>query len=359
MRKALTIGLLLLCISLPGAARQLPFASERVARIAAAVGWKASGDLGQGRDSDHFPFVCQGKSYPVIVECRNGFVDHIGLDIFGKELKEGNRLACDFVERYLLETLLDRCAADPGYGFKPTGVSLFGNWKEVVEKGHEGLLFSCSYAEGAGARMELSYDTDLPVFTISFPTTLKVLTGKDKDELENAFLRDLSASGEAKERPVPGNLKRVGQNLYVSENGYWEIEPAQNSAWFTKRGNAYQPLCAASHPAESVITLLTGYVWDKDYSVKASFHQYGYKKRETTIPLSRLLDHCFDEGCTPYAGIESNKNGTVVATLFLVNQQLGYCHTFRFTINASLLDKRDGVFLAKAYLYTPLNHPHR
>ena len=358
MRKALTILLLLLCFPLAGGNGQTPFASERVARIAAAVGWEAPGDSG-GQESDSFAFACQGKTYPVVVEYRNGFVDHIGLDIFGCELKEGNRLACDFVERYLLESLLDHCAADPGYGFKPAGVSLFGNWAEVLERGHDGLSFSCSYAEGIGAQMELSYDADLPVCSISFPTKMKVLTGKDKDELENAFLRAVSVPGVPGERPVPGNLKRVDRNLYVSENGYWQIEPAQNTAWFTKSGTAYDPLCTSSHPAESVMTLLTGYARDRDYSVKVSFHKYGFKKREAVIPLSRLLDHCFDEGCTPYAGIESNKNGTVVATLFLVNGQLDYCHTFRFTIDTSLLDKRGGTFLAKAYLYTPLNHSHR
>ena len=358
MRKALTILLLLLCFPLAGRAGQAPFASERVARIAAAVGWEAPGDPG-GRENDSFAFVCQGQTYPVVVEYRNGYVDHIGLDIFGRELKEGNRLACDFVERYLLESLLDRCAADPGYGFKPAGVSLSGNWAEVLEKGNDGLSFSCSFSEGTGARMELSYDADLPVCSISFPTKMKVLTGKDKDELENAFLRDVSVPGVPGERPVPGNLKRVERNLYVSENGYWQIEPAQNTAWFTKNGAACIPLCDSSHPAESVMTLLTGYVRDRDYSVKVTFHQYGFKKREAVIPLTRLLDHCFDEGCTPYAGIESDKNGTAVATLFLVNGQLDYCHTFRFTIDTSLLDQRGGVFLAKAYLYTPLNHSHR
>ena len=359
MRKTLTIWMLLLGFSLPGLARQAPFAAHREARIAAAIGWSAPADAGQGRDSDRFVYFCQGKPYPVIIEYRNGFVDHIGLDIFGHDLKEGNRLACDFVERYFLETLLDRCAPDPGYGFKPAGVSLSGNWEEVVEKGRDGLSFSCWYAEGSGARMDLFYEADLPVCSLSFPTKLKVLTGKDKDELENAFLRDVCADRPPRERSVPGNLKRVDRNLYVSENGFWQIEPAQYTAWFTKAGSAYQPLCESAHPAESVLTLLTGYVRDRDYSVKATFHQYGYKQREVVIPLTRLLDQCLEDGCTPYAGLESLKGSTVVATLFLVNGQLGYCHTFRFTLDTALLDRRSGVLQAKAYLFTPFNHPHR
>ena len=105
---------------------------------------------------------------------------------------------------------------------------------------------------------------------------------------------------------------------------------------------------------ESLMTLLTGYIRKKDYSARVSFHQYGYRNTEVTVPLERLIDCCLAEGCTPYVGIESQKDDSVVATLFLVNAPLGYAHTFQFTVNPAVLDRTDGVLKARGYLYTPL-----
>ena len=170
----------------------------------------------------------------------------------------------------------------------------------------------------------------------------------------NEFIRNVTAERKIKKREVPGNLKRVDRDLYVSENGFYEIEPAQNTAFFRKKGFSYVPLCESALPVESVMTLLTGFIRKKDYSVQAAFHQYGFKTTEMAVPLENMINCCLEEGCTPYVGIESKERDAVVATLFMVNRTFGYAHTFRFTLNTEILERAAGVLQARAYLYTPL-----
>lgn len=353
MCKALTY-VLLLVLPFSGMGRPLGFSSGRLAAIAAALGL-ALPENPSGR-YDVFPVSCQGRTLPVVVEYDAGTVTHIGLDIFGDSFKVENRLVCDFVERYLLESLLENRPV-PGEYDSPFGkVVTMGDLFSVLETGKDARTFSISMdGDGAGC-VVLTPDSGLPPFSVIFPTDIRLLTGEKKDELEKGFLQALTAGGKVVKREIPGNLKRVERELYVSENGFYEIEASQNSAFFRRKGLSFQPLCESSRPVESVMTLLTGHIRKKDYSVRATFHQYGFVRTELSVSLERLIGRCLDEGCVPYVGIESNDGESVVATLFMVNAPLGYAHTFHFTVNTALLDSTAGVLQARAYLYTPLNH---
>ena len=350
MRKTLTY-LLLLAVPLICMGRPVGFASSHLAALAEAAGLVLPEHPARAREV--FSFDCQGKTIPVAVEYEKGEVTHIGLDLFGEDVRKENVLVCHFVERYMLESLLD----DPSLhreGNSAGRVVTQGSILSVLQERPESRSVQLSLdGEGMGS-VSFGLDSGAPVFSIRFPADIQLLSGKQKDELENEFIRNVTAERKIKKREVPGNLKRVDRDLYVSENGFYEIEPAQNTAFFRKKGLTYVPLCESAQPVESVMTLLTGFIRKKDYSVQAAFHQYGFKTTEMAVPLNNMINCCLEEGCTPYVGIESKEGDAVVATLFMVNRTFGYAHTFRFTLNTEILERAAGVLQARAYLYTPL-----
>lgn len=351
MRKALTYFLLL---ALPFASQGQPsgFISGRLADIAAVAGISPAESAGVKRAV--YTRAFQGRSVPVVVAYDAGKVVHIGLDLFSEDVRQENLLVCDFVERYLLESVLDDKSMhwdnDPAYAAVATQGDLYG----LLQQGAGNVpVHFLNDGRGTGGVL-FGENPERPVFSIRYPSEIQLLSGASKDELEKEFLRQVSADRRVARREIPGNLKRVDRDLYVSENGFYEIAAAQNTAFFRKKGLFFQPVCESSLPVESLMTLLTGYIRKKDYSARVSFHQYGYHNTEVTVPLERLIDCCLAEGCTPYVGIESQKDDSVVATLFLVNAPLGYAHTFQFTVNPAVLDRTDGVLKARGYLYTPL-----
>lgn len=183
-----------------------------------------------------------------------------------------------------------------------------------------------------------------------------MLQGKDKVELEQLFWDELFAFSTSLSRDVPDNLQRIKSRLYVSENGWYETEAAQNTAFFYRTQSAWTPVCESDMPVESVMTLLTGYSIFKDYTVRLEQHRYGYETVQADVPLNQLLAYCLEAGCKPYVGIESSESDIIVASLFMVNHQFGYCHTFKFEIEKYLLDQVSGTFTASAYTYTPIHN---
>jgi hypothetical protein len=179
---------------------------------------------------------------------------------------------------------------------------------------------------------------------------------KDKTALEKHFMDGLAAYTPGKPSRIPNNLTRIDKNLYVSDNGFYETEAARYSPYFRKEVFSYRPVCESALPVESVMTLLAGFTDKTRFSVHLTQRCYNHATVEVDVPLAHFLGFCLEEGFLPYVGIESSNPDLLVASLFLVNQQQGFCHTFKFTIDPALLDQKEGFFTADGYTYTPIDN---
>ena len=182
--------------------------------------------------------------------------------------------------------------------------------------------------------------------------------GPDKPDLEQAFLDGLLQFTPSERWHVPDSLVRVGRNLYLCDQGYFETESVRNRAYF-KRDLVYRPVCEAGLAAESVTTLLTGYTGQTRFTVHLVQHLYSYAIAEVTIPLAQLVQYCLSEGCVPYVGVEKVESHLLTGVLFMVHPKMGYCHTIKFTINPVLLDVGEGVLEAEAFTHTPIHNLRR
>lgn len=179
----------------------------------------------------------------------------------------------------------------------------------------------------------------------------------DKPALEKFFMDGLARYEGSVERPIPDNLQRIDRNLYVSDFGYYETEAVRAVSYFIRKKDSYIPLRDPSRPSESVVTLLSGYTGSSHYTVSLKQHRYNYALEEVDLSLNRLLGFCII-GCSffPYVGIEQVDDRHIRATLFLVNEELGYSHTILFDLDRELLGRDSGQLQAEAYTFTPIHN---
>lgn len=181
--------------------------------------------------------------------------------------------------------------------------------------------------------------------------------GPDKATLEEAFMQRLAVYEPGDWQPRPDSLQRIGRNLYVMDKGFYETEAVRSQAYFTRKRNRYIPVNDATLPVETITTLLSGFTGDTRYNVSLLQRRYNYGTVQVELPLSKLLAFCLEDGAfKPYVGIESQEGDTVKASLFLVSEKLGYCHTFNFTIPKALLGQNTGALQAEAYTFTPIHN---
>ena len=304
-------------------------------------------------------FSKEAKAYPVVVEFDSKDIIHIGLDIFGPEIKKENPIIYRFVERYMLEMLALYTPSEAKGIMNSDGVSVSGDVDQVLNKDVKKMKVLYTTSNDASGTITLSNAGGSSLFSISFPLSISLLSGMDKAELDAFFFMGLRRTRPYLERAVPDNLSRIGKNLYVSENGYYETSAVQNSSFFQKRRSAYSPICESRLPKESVMTLLTAYTGSKQYTVHLTQHAYGYSRVEVDVPLVQLLNYCLESGCTPYVGIEECDDKSITASLFMVNEGLAYCHTFKFTMDRASLDSDTGVLNASAHTFTPIQNMKR
>ncbi len=353
MRKALIIGLFLCLSQLTCWTQDRFFLSKTLERIAQAEG--VSIPMYRGNQVELSSFDKEGHSYPIVIEFLPEGVSHIGLDLFNQNVKNENPIILRFVERYLLELFALYPPSKPRRVMSVDGVSTTGDIKALFNVAPDSLRIDYTTNASRG-NVLLSVVDKPPFFSISFPLSISLLSGMDKHELDSSFIIGLRSSPLSRAQSIPYNLSRIGDNLYVSENGFYEIPSIQNSSFFKRKSHTYYPVCDSKLPQESVLTLLSAHTGSKNYIVHLTHHTYDYSQVQVDVPLTQLLGYCLDNGCTPYIGIEHCGDLRILATLFMLNEDLGYCHTFSFSIDKAVLDKDKGTFDAHAYSFTPIHN---
>ena len=353
MRKTLISGLFLCSSLLTCWTQDLRFLSKTLQQIAQAEG--VSIPMYRGNQVELSSYNKDGHSYPIVVEFLPEGVSHIGLDLFNQDVKNENPIILRFVERYLLELITLYPPTKTKRVMSIDGVSMTGDIRALFNVNPDSLRIDYTTNASCGS-VFLSVADKAPFFSIAFPLSISLLSGMDKHELDSLFINGICSSSLFRAQTIPYNLSRIGENLYVSENGFYELPSIQNSSFFRKQSHLYYPVCDSKHPKESVLTLLSAHTGSKNYIVHLTYHTYNYSQIQVDVPLTQLLGFCLDNGCTPYIGIEQCGDLRILATLFMLNEGLGYCHTFSFYIDKAVLDKDNGTFDAHVYSFTPIHN---
>ena len=328
------------------------YATQRLQKMAAALSDIPFGQLNSG--------VCHDFNYkelPLTIRV-NGWneVDHIGLDLFDSTtVQEDQRLACDFVERYLLELEL----ASPADKALRLGIDKVhvaeGSLDNVAQLKQsdryeisklEMLKYHIAWYRGNRCLLALMFDMDY-----------QLLSGCNAIELENNYLRDVVRNHPTKEFLME-KPEIEGKNEYAIVDGGFYLTPSIRGDRYYRLDSISEwiPVCSNNKPYWSAANTLLFPITLGDFQLRCTLDMYGYKDATFQIGMEQWVAQTLQEGCKLYFGIKSRTPNTIRGTLFCPNTSGGYCHMMSVEIPVEMFDKGKGVVEGRLYAYVPLHN---
>lgn len=347
------------------------------------------------------------KGYPVTIERKDKEITHIGLDIFGDDIKGSSNIRLyRFIEQYLLELLTCQAENVQVQRMRDDGVMIKGDLKDIpFLSSRESLSLSELFEHGRGYTIEWSNNKS--TFSISFPPRYELIFGLSKIELENRFIKNARAHTilSKNNTRIAGDTIRISEDLYAVKNGFYIFEQMECSRYLTygKREqkdsmpaiyevdtaaismfqdsiclldtlncinikeslasfndiDTLSLVCDVKYPIESLRNLLSTSSIQNDYIIEIKVNKYGFNQEIINIPLSQLIDFCLQDGCSPYVGIENVEDEKIAAVLTMVQSYYGYNHIFRIEFNPKTLICKSGVINSVAKIYIPTDNVSR
>ena len=163
----------------------------------------------------------------------------------------------------------------------------------------------------------------------------------------------------------PPGLEEVadnGKRLYMRKGGTYADSRISNSTYYIYTGsNALQPVFSRQFPVQSIGNLIVLPAWSgvADVPMKIRFVCANRKVEELTTTVRQFVGYAVSKGCKPYYGVESNKDGRLVVSLFLYDAKSGYDHVLNVECKTADIATDKLVLTGRGYLYSPTTNVKR
>lgn len=344
----LVISFVFISISSWGAKR---YTTVRLRAMASLLSLSGLDTLSAGTYT-HFYY----KSHPLIVRV-NAWdeVEHIGLQLFKKEVKVGTPLPVyDFLERYLLErNLVKGTGEEIRLGFDNVTCDT-GNFANVFRlDGTE--TFNMTYQPFIGYHVSWSKKGE-KLLALTFDADYQLISGCNLIELEKIYLRnmirfrsDSCSSFDYEKIPFP-----TTGSFYIKKGKSFLIEKIRNDLYFQKdEKQDWKLISNPQKPYQSIANLFLAKEMSEGYQLSVTLDMYGYKEAKDTIQLKDWLGLCEKEGCTSYFGMKSKTDSTYTGTVFMVNEACGFIHMLSVIIPIHDIEKQEGFIKGRLFVYIP------
>lgn len=380
------------------------FSSQRVERLAEIINISKI-------NRDTLSYTKYNK-LPVIIESIGDSIVHIGIDIFGTDLKETNPVIYRFIEQYLLEAISLKSESESLNKIYGDGIKIDGNLKSIPILTADDAKVSLSLSQEKGIGYKVNWSNGAKSFCMKIPSNFQLISGNNKIALENIFKHQVASHKIKRNKntlPIfTTDTIRISENIWVVNKGYYVIKELDNSQYFTRKDrlahrasqntlnidtlavcketvgvvvstDSVAPItsdtiqhiqdgnklfqdslvlvCDSLHPIETIHNLLSNSTIENDIIVNVSIKKYGFKKEKFECPLNQLIDYCLEQGCIPYVGIDADKKSNKV-TAYLTMVQPDYCynHVFRFIFDADVWQNLSGKVSATLSAYIPTHN---
>lgn len=331
------------------------FYTERLKTIAGVAGVHVPDTLGKYATIDS---LCQYKDRPIRVKTNGlGDISHIGYRIFDRELAAsyGSMGAFyDFIERYFLELDLE-------IGEKKAAERIFLD-KVVCSRGNidmrhlvtEKTGFSIHHVGRRGYKVQWFLDDD--TLELLVPADCQLIIGANAIELEHIFERDVKRMI-PEPYECPDDEKSIPDGEYgIVDSGSYLSSEIRSDLYCYRQKDSLKLVVDPDYPIESIKNILLTGDFMRDISMALTIDQYGYQKSQVSITLQQYIKYCRQEGCTMYVGIKTHAENKVTATVFALNNELGYNHVLAVDFPVGILAGRPISIRGTAYVYIPLQN---
>jgi hypothetical protein len=290
-------------------------------------------------DGIHYQTV-DGK--PVVVRVTNGTVSHIGIRLFGEQIRALDKSPIlDFLERYFLQLW-----------YPPKSMSASAMVRDDQFRFLQGSLatvstlqptdgFSYTFDQNNYVAVWTRHGSD--ILKVSFPVEYELISGENKIEAENNIMDDIR------------KIATVRESVYEQKStpNFYMIPELSSRLYFDKGRLVVSGLKQEQSAANLMLTTAV----EGDYRLQMTQVSYGFKKTVAEVPLGQWITFCKCSGCQLYFGIDRiEPDGTVCGIVLAVNQAENYNHVMTVRIPMSLYDQRRGTVEAWLYPYIPTHN---
>ena len=311
------------------------------------------------------PQITKGKSFIIRYNPKNE-IAHLGVSLFSPETKEMiNMPVCNFIERIMLELLLQKSQADLKSKLKGYKINLQRNGVEYGKNNFtslSGLLDEIQYPTLFAIQKDSIYTAvwefgNNDLFSLSFPASRELIFGTDKKESDQnigeSFVNEDNCVFTSVNAPVAtSELSRIeGTDLYLRKGDEFLIGQINSDSYYQRSDSLYQPAFDAAYPVHSLANLFIT-KQHSNLSLKITHRMYGGFTPEFTIPLEKFF--ClFDAGFSTYCILQRSANNRIQVSVVLHNYEFNYIHLLRVQTAVEQLFAANGVLTADFYTNIP------
>lgn len=332
------------------------FYTERLEVIARTVGVDVPDSLGKQVVMEDFD-TYNGRPLKLKVN-QWGDVSHIGYKLFDET--EGSYDSMipffNFIERYFLELDLQIDGRTPEERIHLDKVRCVSGNIAMCHKVTAQTTFSVRHI---GRReYEIRWVLEKDTLGLVVPADCQLIIGANAIELEHIFERDVSRIV-----PVPLVYDWNNEKLASSEKeelvlnaGNYLSDEIRSDLYLQQKKEKLELLLDVRKPVESIKNILLTGCFVRDIPLALTINRYGYKKTELSITLQQFVEYCRMEGCSMYVGIKTHTEERITATVFALNDELGYNHVLAVAFPIGILSGKQSAVLGTSYVYIPLQN---
>jgi hypothetical protein len=315
------------------------------------------------------PQIIKEKSFVVQYNTKNE-IEHLGVSLFSPEAKEMiNAPICNFIERLMLELLLQKNTAKVNKKMQEYGVhleeknSLSGNntipvIQTLLDKLQQPVRFSLQQQDVIyDARWQLEGGE---IFILTFPASRELIFGTNKKESDKTLTELLPENRCQKllknETPIQKNELEslfANTNIFIRKGDAFTLPELNSDTYYSQNATGkFNLVTDDRYPALFLKNILLIPTLETTLKLHIKHRMYGSFTPEFEIKPNDFT--CFfQQDFDIYCHVDDTKQDTLKATVILYNKMFNYMHLLSITTPVNTLFQKNGVLQAEFYSNIP------
>lgn len=306
------------------------------------------------------------KKRPLTIIVEDNEVKHIGFNLFSPQQRTTFKpLCCNFIERYALLLKMPMEQNRTHYEKMNQDRVFFRTGSfDTIEELISDTALQIKYSILNNINFFTWVKNGRVVCELGFPSSYKLLLGMEMDELDSRLKRDILKT----KVPVPDSIRMLSKDeiipsithdYFVRKGSYYYFAELNSDNYYQSIGtseNKYSLMFNSKYPRQSLANVMTTCGLPNDFMLRIKQEVYGNKDSIYIAPLTKYVEFCLKNGCSPYFCVIKESNGIMDCELIMRNEMLQYNHVMRLKVETKEIKSRKGVIDARLDAYVPTHY---
>lgn len=300
-----------------------------------------------------------GFPFTIKLEHDKVLISDIGLSIFKDSVSQTNSTINKFIERELLNYLLNPSSQNRNIEDKVSVLFINQrNYSEVCSSSHIfNVIHDLSSIEYSYSNKQYNVkilNSQHEAIEVNFPANYSIILGLDKYEADRYLFYTLKNS-----HPIQNRIQKLNnsklynkkKNVFFINEDYYVLPEINNSLFFENKNDTLVFLFNKEYPEESLQNLVLSGLENENIISNISIKGYNLNY-ELQMNWKTFLNH-FYEFHDPFFGLELITDSICKGVLVLYNEQLNYIHLCEVKISMSSIYSQVPVLNIIIYPFIP------